>query len=68
MPLLGQNQVNPSMTVGHIPTVTTLSISSFLGAFRYKNWIEPTPPTPTRKTANFKWVLYARRLNNQRNM
>lgn len=45
MNLLGQNQVNPSLTLGHIPTVTNIDISAFLGAFRLKAW-NPTPPTP----------------------
>lgn len=66
MPLLGQNQVNPSLTTGHIPTVTTLSISAFLGAFRYKAW-NPTPPQPTRRSSKFPWVLYAKKLRNKRN-
>ena len=63
MNLLGQNQVDPSPTVGHIPTVTNLSISAFLGAFRYHAWQYEKPP---RKT-HFKWVLYARKLNENRN-
>lgn len=47
MMLLGQNQVNPSLTLGHIPTVTQVNISAFLGAFRYIDWIQPTPPQPS---------------------
>lgn len=47
MMLLGQNQVNPSLTLGHIPTVTQINISAFLGAFRYNAWAEPTPPPPS---------------------
>lgn len=46
MNLLGQNQVNPDFTYGHIPTVTNLDISAFLGAFRYNEWVQPVPPTP----------------------
>ena len=65
MNLLGQNQVNPSLYYGHIPTVTTLSISAFLGAFRYKAW-ETTPPTPPSDArSHFKWVLYANKLRNR---
>ena len=66
MPLLGQNQVNPSLTVGHIPTVTTLSISAFLGAFRYKNWTTPTYSKILREKTSFPWVLYSRKLRQKR--
>ena len=64
MDLLGQNQVNPSPTVGHIPTVTNLDISAFLGAFRYNEWIEPTPPTPTEteRTSRLPLILATRRI------
>lgn len=67
MKLLGQNQVNPSLSYGHIPTVTELSISAFLGAFRYKEW-ETTPPVVTTykpKKKRFPWVLYANKLRNK---
>lgn len=60
MYLLGQNQVNPSPTVGHIPTVTQLSVSNFLGAFRYKAWSGKLSFIPKRQ--KFPWVLYARKL------
>lgn len=51
MNLLGQNQVNPSLTLGHIPTVTSLGISAFLGAFRLNKWAPgPTPSDKTRKS------------------
>ena len=43
MDLLGQNQVNPNPDTGHIPTVTNIDISAFLGAFRLTAW-QPTPP------------------------
>lgn len=68
MNLLGQNQVDPNFTTGHIPTVTNLSISTFLGAFRYREWGD-TPPTPpvTRSKGSFNWVLMARKLNQMRN-
>lgn len=64
MNLLGQNQVNPDLTYGHIPTVTNLSVSAFLGAFRYKNWITPGP-TPSQR-GKFPWFLIARKLRNGR--
>lgn len=67
MNLLGQNQVNPSATYGHIPTVTYLNVSAFLGAFRYKAWetTPPTPPTPSSGKNKFPWVLYANKLRNR---
>lgn len=34
----------------------------------WKIWDEPVPPTPTRTKTHFPWVLYARRLNQRRNM
>lgn len=67
MNLLGQNQVNPSINYGHIPTVTNLDISQFLGAFRYKAW-ETTPPVVTTykpKKKHFPWVLYANKLRSK---
>lgn len=67
MNLLGQNQVNPSPTVGHIPTVTNLDVSNFLGAFRLNSWTPPVPPTPSDiRHSNFPWVLYARKLRGNR--
>ena len=59
MNLLGQNQVNPSASYGHIPTVTWLQVSTyFLGAFRYRAWVQPTPPTPTQeKEKKFPWPV-----------
>ena len=69
MYLLGQNQVDPNLVTGHIPTVTEVDISAFLGAFRYNGWT--TPPTPStgvqRKTRNnkFPWVLYGRKLRDK---
>ena len=70
MNLLGQNQVNPSPTVGHIPTVTNVDVGSyFLGAFRYKLWEQPEPPTPTEKKKGYKFHIYGavprlRKINN----
>lgn len=58
MNLLGQNQVNPSIYYGHIPTVTNLSVANFLGAFRYKEWLQP--PTPTEEIEEirkFPWPV-----------
>ncbi len=60
--LLGQNQENPSVTYGHVVTLDRLDVSTFLGAFRYKQWIQPTPVT--RKKKKFPWYIY----NNRRAM
>lgn len=44
-------------------------MSTFAGAWRYDEW-NSTPPTPPYviNKGNFKWVLYARKLNNKRNL
>lgn len=66
--LLGQNQENPSATQGYLNTLTTVNVTTFLGAFRFKAW-NVTPPTPTPTTrSNFPWVLYARKLRNRNNL
>ena len=65
--LVGQNQENPSATVGHITTRDQMNVSLFLGAFRYKEW-ETTPPivaTYKPKKKRFPWVLYANKLRNK---
>lgn len=45
-------------------------MSTFAGAWRYDQWNNTPPgPTPLRLTSKkFPWVLYARKLNNNRNM
>lgn len=69
MNLLGQNQVDPSIEYGHIPTVTNLDVGSyFLGAFRLRLWETEPTPTPsrvTRRPNKFPWVLYSRRFRNR---
>lgn len=69
--MLGQNQVSPSETEGHIPTITNMNIAKFLGAFRYNAWnsTPPTPPTPSTGSARgrFPWVILNRKLRNRRN-
>lgn len=66
--LLGQNQENPSATVGHITTLTNVNVTTFLGAFRFIAWQQPVPSVDrTIKKKKFPWVLYARKLNNKRN-
>lgn len=65
MRLVGQNQEHPSATTGYKVTMNSMSVSKFLGAFRYKGWEQPVPPTPTEtKKHKFPWVLYARKFRN----
>lgn len=63
--LLGQNQVNPSPSVGHVVTLTNVNVTTFLGAFRFNAW-QPTPPTPSASEHRFPWVLYAAKLRKRR--
>lgn len=59
---LGQNQVDPSETQGHIPTINALGTNGILGAFRYTPW-QDVEPSPTGNIIHkFPWVLYAQRL------
>lgn len=53
--LLGQNQVDPNYTTGHIVTLTNVGVSGFLGAFRF--W------QPKRR---FPWFIYYKRLRQKR--
>lgn len=41
--LLGQNQVDPNETTGHVNTLTNVNVTTFLGAFRFIAWSEPVP-------------------------
>lgn len=64
--LVGQNQENPSATVGHVTTRNQMSVAKFLGAFRYKEWGSGPSPQPTvRRKGKFPWVLYANKLRNK---
>ena len=66
--LLGQNQVNPDFTTGHIPTVTNLNISAFLGAFRLTAWQHGgggKSHAIFKERKGFPWVLYARKLRGE---
>ena len=73
--VLGQNQgtggVPPPIDNpdgGTTANVKRLSVSNFLGAFRYKGWGGgPTPPTIVKKS-HFPWVLYANKLRKRNGM
>ena len=67
--LLGQNQENSSATVGYQNTLTTVNVTTFLGAFRFNAWNQPVPPTPTTvRRSHFPWVLYANKLRKRNGM
>lgn len=64
---IGQNQGGtPLPSGGTAVTRNRLGTGDFLGAFRYKAWHTPTPPTPTAHSVptkkRFPWVLYANKL------
>ena len=62
------NGGTPDPDGGAYTNVAHYSLATFRGAFRYKEW-ETTPPTPPSaggKRGHFKWVLYARKLNQKR--
>lgn len=68
---LGQNQGGS----GYIPYsgggtnvyVTNFYLTNFLGAFRYKPWEQPTPPTPTTKKHKFPWFIYVNKWRDRNN-
>lgn len=66
-PILSENnQGTPDPTGGAYVNVHGYDTRLFLGAFRYKAWEPTPPPSPTR--SKFKWVLYARKLRQNRGM
>lgn len=68
--VLGQNQGGtPQPEGGENVSVNNLNLGLFLGAFRYPAWHQPVPPTPVTATnSHFKWVLYANKIRNNRNL
>ena len=67
-PILSENNGGtPDPDGGAYVNVHGYDTRLFLGAFRYKGW-EVTPPTPTESTSHFKWVLYARKLRQNRGL
>ena len=68
-PVLSQNNGGtPDPSGGALTNIHGYDIRLFLGAFRYKEWesTPPTPPTPTEKKHHFPWVLYDRKLRENR--
>lgn len=65
--LVGQNQENPNPTTGHVTTRNQMSVSKFLGAFRYKPWNSepPVPPQDRKKRKPFPFYLYAKKIREQ---
>lgn len=56
--LLSQNYENASSTYGSAFTVDNVSLTPFLGIFRFADW-QGTPPTPTGETKKkgFPWAV-----------
>lgn len=72
--ILGQNQGTGGTPVpvtnpagGTTSNVKKLSVDNFLGAFRFKDWNSSPTPGHVQNNSKFKWVLYARKLNQMRN-
>lgn len=65
--LVGQNQTNPNPTTGHVVTRNQMSVAKFLGAFRFKQWAQPTPPTPTetKKKKGYPWAVLGNQVRNR---
>lgn len=67
-PILSENnQGIPDPAGGAYVNIHGYDTRLFLGAFRYKEWIQPVPPTPTGRTSKFPWFIYANKLRNKRN-
>ena len=68
-PILSENNGGfPDPQGGAYTNVHGYDIRLFLGAFRYKEWETPPPPPPSEIKRKFPWVLYARKLRQNRNM
>ena len=67
-PILSENNGGtPDPDGGAFANIHGYDTRLFLGAFRYKAW-HTTPPTPTVIKGKFPWVLYARKLRENRHM
>lgn len=65
-PILSENNGGtPDPAGGAYVNVHGYDTRLFLGAFRYRAWQQPVPPTPTTERSKFPFVLYARRLRQQ---
>ena len=66
-PILSENNGGtPDPAGGAYANVHGYDTRLFLGAFRYVEWEQPVPPTPTiTRKGHFPWVLYARKLRKQ---
>lgn len=66
-PILSQNNGGtPVPQGGSTVNVHGYDYRLFLGAFRYREWESTPPPSPTRQSSRFPFVLYARRLRDKR--
>lgn len=68
-PILSENnQGFPDPSGGSYVNVHGYDYRLFIGAFRFKDWITPTPVTVTKKRASkrFPWSIYARKFRNGR--
>lgn len=65
-PILSENNGGtPDPQGGAYTNVHGYDTRLFLGAFRYVEWEQPVPPTPTPSKSHFPWVLYARKLRKE---
>lgn len=65
-PILSQNNGGiPDPRGGSCTNIHGYDYRLFIGAFRYKDWQQPVPPTPTEIKHRFPFVLYARKLRNK---
>lgn len=67
-PILSQNNGGtPDPAGGSYNNVHGYDTRLFMGAFRYKEWEQPVPPTPTTSKHKFPWFIYTNRLRNKNN-
>ena len=56
--ILSQNYENPSATYGSAFTLDTVTLTPFLGIFRFDEWQGPEPePEEKKKKRKFPWVI-----------
>lgn len=70
--ILGQNQGSggtPPPTFpsagGSTANVKSLPVSNFAGAFRYREWIQPSYPKKIEKKRKFPWAIFANKFRNR---